>query len=337
MGIYIIAEAGVNHNGCLEKALELCRIAKDCGADAVKFQTWKTENIVTPDTGLAGYQADNLQDGNKSQYDMLKELELPYRDFIRIKEYCDAIRIQFLSTPDDEESLDFLMQLNLPVVKIGSGEITNIPYLRKIGNKKKPVILSTGMSDLGEVEKAYYTLKEAGALAVTLLHCTTNYPCPMNEVNLKAMLTLREAFQCEVGYSDHTAGIEVAVAAAALGACVIEKHFTSDKSQYGPDHKASLSPAELSNMIRAVRNIEKALGSGLKIPNTSERNIADAVQKRIITKVSIRQGEIFSENNLTVKRSNAGEKAGFWDYFIGRKALRDYQAQEPVSFQSQDI
>lgn len=330
MGVYIIAEAGVNHNGSLKLAKELCQMAKDCGVDAVKFQTWKTENIVTRSADLATYQEKNLDDSGESQYQMLKKLELKYEDFIQLKDYCDLIGIRFLSTPDDEESLDFLISLNLDFLKIGSGEVTNIPYLRKIGAKKLPIVLSTGMSTLGDVERAYLTLKDAGAGDITLLHCTTNYPCPMEEVNLNAMSTLHEAFKCEVGYSDHTLGIEVPIAAVALGATVIEKHFTLDRDMEGPDHKASLNPEELTLMVQSIRNIEKALGNGIKQPNKSECEISGVVLKRIVAKQIIYKGDILTEDNLTVKRSSLGLSACLWDLVIGCRAIKDYSMDDPI-------
>jgi len=284
MSVYIIAEAGVNHNGQFDLALKLCDEAKRAGVDAIKFQTWKTENIVTSSAALATYQEENISTKSDSQFEMLKKLELSYADFIRINTYCNQIGITFLSTPDDEESLDFLVGLDLDFIKVGSGEVTNIPYLRKIGLKKQRVVLSTGMSTLGDVERAYNTLLNAGATSVDLLHCTTNYPCPMNEVNLKAMLTLKEAFKCNVGYSDHTMGIEVPIAAVAMGATIIEKHFTLDKTMDGPDHKASLNPQELSKMVLSIRNIEEALGNGIKEPNHSEKEISTVVLKSIVAK-----------------------------------------------------
>lgn len=330
MGVYIIAEAGVNHNGSLELAKKLCQAAKDCGVDAVKFQTWKTENIVTHSTYLATYQEKNLGNSSESQFQMLKKLELKYDDFVELKDYCDLIGIQFLSTPDDEESLDFLVSLNLDFLKIGSGEVTNIPYLRKIGAKKLPIVLSTGMSTLGDVERAYLTLKDAGAGDITLLHCTTNYPCPMEEVNLNAMCTLHEAFKCDVGYSDHTLGIEVPIAAVTKGAKIIEKHFTLDKNMPGPDHKASLDPVELKTMVQSIRNIERALGLGVKMPNFSEQEIAPVVLKRIVAKSFIHKGDVFSENNLTVKRASTGFSAKNWDIVIGRIASHNFEPDESV-------
>lgn len=329
MSVYIIAEAGVNHNGKLDLALKLCDAAKDAGVDAVKFQTWKTENIVTAQARQAAYQTENTGK-EESQYDMLKNLELSYDHFRTIQNYCKKIGIDFLSTPDEEESLEFLVSLGLPFIKVGSGEVTNIPYLRKIGACKMPVILSTGMSNIGHVATAYDTLLQAGAKQVSLLHCTTNYPCPMDEVNLKAMLTLRDAFKCHIGYSDHTMGTEVPVAAVALGAEIIEKHFTLDRTMEGPDHKASLEPAELKLMVHQIRNIEAALGDGIKRPNKSEAENAKVVQKSILAKRPIKKGEVLSEENLVAKRAGAGISSVHWDVVVGTKALQDYDIDEPI-------
>lgn len=329
MSVYIIAEAGVNHNGKLDLALKLCGAAKDAGVDAVKFQTWKTENIVTAQARQAAYQTENTGK-EESQYDMLKNLELSYDHFRTIQNYCKKIGIDFLSTPDEEESLEFLVSLGLPFIKVGSGEVTNIPYLRKIGACKMPVILSTGMSNIGQVATAYDTLLQAGAKQVSLLHCTTNYPCPMDEVNLKAMLTLRDAFKCHIGYSDHTMGTEVPVAAVALGAEIIEKHFTLDRTMEGPDHKASLEPAELKLMVHQIRNIEAALGDGIKRPNKSEAENAKVVQKSILAKRPIKKGEVLSEENLVAKRAGAGISSVHWDVVVGTKALQDYDIDEPI-------
>lgn len=246
--VYIIAEAGVNHNGRLDLALKLCDAAKAAGVDAVKFQTWKTELIITKGTKKAEYQEKNLNNDD-DQFTMLKKLELSYDNFQLVKQYCDEIGIQFLSTADETESLDFLVNLGMPFIKLGSGDITNIPYLRSVAKYGIPVILSTGMANLAQVAIAYDTLQEAGVKDISILHCTTNYPCPMNEVNLRAMLTMKEAFKCRVGYSDHTMGIEVPIAAVAMGAEIIEKHFTLDKNMEGPDHKASLNPEELKDTI----------------------------------------------------------------------------------------
>lgn len=331
MHTYIIAEAGVNHNGQLDLALRLCDAAKDAGVDCVKFQTWKTENICTASAKMADYQKENVQSETESQFEMLKRLELSYEHFEYIKQYCEKIGIDFLSTPDEEESLDFLMGvLYLPTIKIGSGEVTNIPYLRKIASYNKPIILSTGMSTLAQVATAYDTLIEAGAPSVSLLHCTTNYPCPVDEVNLRAMLTLKDSFKCKVGYSDHTMGIEVPIAAVAIGAEIIEKHFTLDRNMDGPDHKASLEPNELRKMVESIRNIEMALGDGIKRPNKSEIECAKVVQKSILAKRPIKMGEVLTEENLTVKRAGSGISSKHWDLVLGCFAIKDYNIDEPI-------
>jgi len=327
--VFIIAEAGVNHNGNIELAFELCRQAKLAGVDAVKFQTWKTEKIITQNTPKADYQTVNTG-SQETQFEMLKKLELSYNQFIEIKKYCDSIDIQFLSTPDEEDSLEFLVSLGLDIIKVGSGEITNIPYLRKIGKTKKEIILSTGMSNLGEVERAYDTLVDAGAKKISLLHCTTNYPCPYNEVNLKAMQTLKSAFNTTVGYSDHTEGIEVSIAAVALGAEIIEKHFTLDKNMEGPDHKASLNPLELKLLVESIRNIELALGNGIKQANKSEIEIRKVVLKSIVASKPIKINEIFDETNLTVKRAESGVSPIYWDLFIGKKSNKNYEIDEII-------
>lgn len=325
----IIAEAGVNHNGRLDLALELCKTAKEVGADVVKFQTWKTEKIITRTVAQAEYQAENT--GKKeSQFDMLKKLELSYDDFTKIKEYCDKIGIQFASTADEEESFDFLVKLGIPFVKISSGEVTNIPFLRKMGVSKLPIIISSGMSNISDIDIALRTLKESGATDITLLHCTTNYPCPMEEVNLKAMLTLSNAFKIPIGYSDHTKGIEVPIAAVALGAKVIEKHFTLDKNMEGPDHLASTEPDEFKNMVEAIRNIEVALGTGEKTPQKSEIEISKVVTKRCIASKSINVGDVFSSDNVCVKRNDVGFPAKYWDLLIGKNAQKAYEINEAI-------
>lgn len=330
MSVYIIAEAGVNHNGRLDLALKLCDAAKEAGIDAVKFQTWKTDNIVTASARQAAYQTENTGI-EESQYNMLKKLELNYTQFEEIQQYCRNIGIDFLSTPDDEESLEFLMKtLFLPLVKIGSGEVTNIPYLRTIASYKKPIILSTGMSTLAQVAVAYDTLLNAGAPSVSLLHCTTNYPCPYDEVNLRAMQTLKDAFKCQVGYSDHTMGTEIPVAAVAMGAKIIEKHFTLDRNMEGPDHKASLEPQELKLMVQQIRHIEIALGDGIKRPNKSEAENAKVVQKSILAKKPIMKGEYLTEDKLTVKRTGEGISASLWDSVIGAPAVKDFSIDEPI-------
>lgn len=330
MSVYIIAEAGVNHNGRLDLALRLCDAAKEAGVDAVKFQTWKTEKIVTKTAAKAEYQEENTG-AEQSQYEMLKALELSYAEFDTINDYCKKIGIQFLSTPDEEESLAFLMnKLHLPLVKIGSGEVTNIPYLRTIASYQKPVILSTGMSTLSQVAIAYETLLKAGAPKVSLLHCTTNYPCPYDEVNLRAMQTLKDAFKCQVGYSDHTMGTEIPVAAVAMGAEIIEKHFTLDRNMEGPDHKASLEPQELKLMVQQIRHIEQSLGDGIKRPNKGEAENAKVVQKSILAKMPIKKGELLTSDNLVAKRAGTGISSVYWDIVVGTKALFDYDIDEPI-------
>ena len=327
--VLIIAEAGVNHNGKLDLAYKLCDAAKEAGVDIIKFQTWNTDLVITKNTRMAEYQAENLS-SSESQYEMLKKLELSYAHFRLVKEHCDNIGIRFLSTADERESLDFLIDLGIDLVKLGSGEITNIPYLRYVGGLGLPVILSTGMSNLAQVATAYDTLVNAGAKDISILHCTTNYPCPMDEVNLKAMCTLRDAFKCKVGYSDHTMGTEVPVAAVALGAEIIEKHFTLDRTMEGPDHKASLEPAELKLMVQQIRNIEAALGDGIKRPNKSEMETAKVVLKSILAKCPIMKGETLTEENLTVKRAGAGIPANLWDSVVGGIAIKDFEIDEPI-------
>lgn len=329
MSVYIIAEAGVNHNGDLELAKKLCLAAKKAGADAVKFQTWKTEKIITEDVSQAKYQKENTGK-NESQFEMLKRLELPYHAFAEIKRYCEEIEIDFCSTPDEEESLDFLVSLGIPFIKVGSGEIGNIPFLRRIGSKKLPVILSTGMSGLGDVELSIQALREGGAEDITLLHCTTSYPCPYSSVNLNAMKTLHQAFQLPVGYSDHTNGIEVAIAAVASGANIIEKHFTLDRTMEGPDHLASTEPSEFHKMVVAIRNTEVAMGSGLKARAEIEQEVSDLVLKRIVAARRIPKGKKIEQSDITTKRASRGWPAKYWDTMIGKEAKCEYQVDSPV-------
>ena len=326
---YIIAEAGVNHNGRLDLAFRLCDAAKAAGADAVKFQTWVTEKIVTAGTALAAYQAQNLG-AEGSQFEMLKRLELSYAQFADIQAYCTRIGIQFLSTGDNPEDIDFLLSLGMPLIKLGSGDVTNIPLLRHAGRCGVPVLLSTGMADLTQVRRAYAELQGAGAQDITVLHCTTNYPCPPEEVNLRAMQTLAGALGCPVGYSDHTVGTEVPVAAVALGACVIEKHLTLDRTMEGPDHAASTEPAAFAEMVRQIRAIEAALGDGIKRPNPSEQAIAGKVLKRILAACPVRRGDILTEDKLCVKRAPAGPGADRWDEICGTPATRDYRPDEAI-------
>jgi len=330
MSVFIIAEAGVNHNGELSLAKKLVDAAVNAGVDAVKFQTWKTELLVVKSAKQATYQTENTK-VEESQYDMLKKLELSYSDFIELKAYCDQQGIMFLSTPDETTSADFLDGLQ-NLFKIGSGELTNIPFLRHVGNLGKKVILSTGMGSLGEVEKALDALESAGLSKedVTLLHATTQYPTPMQDVNLTAMSTLKNAFKVKVGYSDHTMGIEVPIAAVALGACVIEKHFTLSRNMVGPDHQASLEPKELAEMVRSIRNIEKALGNGVKKSQKSEAANQAIVRKSIVALTTINLGEVFSEENLTSKRVGSGLSAGLWDEVIGLEAKHSFAAGDEI-------
>lgn len=327
--VYIIAEAGVNHNGSLQLAYELCDKAKDSGVDAVKFQTWVTERIICKDTKMADYQKENLG-VDDSQFDMLKKLELTYEDFALIKEYCDKIGIEFLSTGDTEDDINYLVNLGMGKIKLGSGDVTNIPFLRFIGGLKLPVIISTGMCNLSDVATAFDVLTEAGAKDITVLHCTTNYPCPMDEVNLRAMQTMKEAFKCKVGYSDHTMGTEIPIAAVAMGAEIIEKHFTLDRNMEGPDHKASLEPNELKDMVLKIRNVEMALGDGIKRPNASEKSISKVILKSIVAKRPISQGDVLTEDMLAVKRASYGIQAKYWDMVVGTTAVKNYIIDEPI-------
>lgn len=329
--IFIIAEAGVNHNGSLDLAKKLIDVAVDAGADAVKFQTFKADKLVSKSAQKADYQKQTTL-AEESQYEMIKKLELDenvHRELIR---HCIEKQIMFLSTPFDHDSIDMLNAFKMPIFKIPSGEITNLPYLRHIGRLGKEVILSTGMADLGEIEDALDVLIQAGTPKekITVLHATTEYPCPIDEVNLLAMQTINAAFDVKVGYSDHTQGIEVPIAAVALGACVIEKHFTLDRTMEGPDHKASLEPEELKAMVQAIRNAGQALGDGIKKPSKSEaKNIAIA-RKSIVAATQIKAGEIFSEDNLTIKRPGNGISPMRWEEMIGKKAERDYVGDDLI-------
>ena len=326
--ILIIAEAGVNHNGDIKTARELVLTAKKCGADIVKFQTFNPRKLASKQARMAEYQKENMGK-EESQEAMLRRLVLSNKEFRDLADYCREIGIRFLSTPFDMESIDFLNDLQ-DTWKIPSGEITNYPYLVKIAKTGKHVILSTGMSTLREVDDALEVLRSNGAGTIALLHCTTNYPAPVEEVTLNAMLTMKAHCGCAVGYSDHTKGIEVAVAAAAMGAEVIEKHFTLDRNMEGPDHKASLEPDELAEMVRAIRNTERAMGDGLKRPSESERMHIEIVRKSIMAAREIRKGEIFTEENLTTKRPGTGMSPMKWNEIIGTIAKRDFAADEPV-------
>lgn len=331
MSIFIIAEAGVNHNGSLELAKKLIDVAAKAGADAVKFQTFKADKLVSKTAKKAEYQQQTTN-ASESQYAMIKKLELDIAAHHELIAYCKTKNILFLSTPFDHESIELLNDLGMSIFKIPSGEITNLPYLRHIGSLGKKVIMSSGMADLGEIEDALDILAEAGTLKenISVLHATTEYPCPIDEVNLRAMQTIAAAFGIKAGYSDHTNGIEIPIAAAAMGATVIEKHFTLDREMEGPDHKASLEPEELIAMVKAIRNIEKALGNGIKKPSFSEaKNIAVA-RKSIVAACPIREGESFTAANIAIKRPGNGISPMRYDEIIGINAKKDYEADELI-------
>jgi len=329
--VFIIAEAGVNHNGDYNLAIKMIDEAKKAGANAVKFQTAVPELVMTKDATMAKYQVENT--GKlESQIDMAKKIHLPITAYKSLKEYCDKVGIIFLSTPFDHKSIDELAKLDLEYLKIPSGEITNLPYLREVGKKFKRAILSTGMADIGEIEDAIDILVENGIKKedITVLHANTMYPTPMEDVNLRAMVTIGNSFDVAYGYSDHTLGIEVPIAAVAMGAVMIEKHFTLDKNMQGPDHKASLEPDELKAMVKAIRNIEVALGSPIKKPSPSEKPNMVIARKSIVAKKDIKKGEIFSEDNLIVKRPGSGINPMRWDEIIGSRASRDYKEDELI-------
>jgi len=328
---FIIAEAGVNHNGSLEMAFQLIDVAVASGADAIKFQTFKAEKVIAVNAPKADYQQ-KTTGSDETQLEMVKKLELDESAHTRLYQYCQHTGIQFLSTPFDLESIDLLNRLGLEIFKIPSGEITNLPYLRKLGALKKRLILSTGMADLGEIEDALDVLTESGTPLdyITVLHCNTEYPTPFADVNLRAMLTIGRAFGVAVGYSDHTRGIEVAVAAVGLGAAVLEKHFTLDRNLPGPDHKASLEPDELKAMVQAIRNIEKALGDGIKRPSPSEVRNKPIARKSLVATQPIKIGELFSAGNITTKRPGTGISPMRWDEVLGRVSQKDYEKDELI-------
>lgn len=326
-----IAEAGVNHNGEIQKAIQLIDIAAKVGADYVKFQTFRSENLSSSIAKKADYQLQTT-DQKESQLAMLKKLELSKEDHFQLIDHCKKRKISFLSTAFDLESLAFLNSLNMDFFKIPSGEITNFPYLIQISSYKKPIILSTGMANLSEIEAALDVLlsNSLSRDLVTVLHCNTEYPTPFQDVNLKAMLSIRNTFGVKVGYSDHTQGIEVALAAVAMGACVIEKHFTIAKNLPGPDHKASLEPHELNALVSGIRNIELAMGDGIKRPSESEKKNRDIARKSIIAKRNISKGEDLSEENCTTKRPGSGISAMRWNEVMGKKAIRDFGQDELI-------
>jgi len=331
MSVFIIAEAGVNHNGSVYLAKKLIDVASISGADAVKFQTFKAENLVAKNTQKADYQKQTT-DASESQFDMIKKLELDVDTHKELIAYCQEKDIMFLSTPFDHESIDLLSDLGLKIFKIASGEITNLPYLRHIGSLDKQVVLSTGMSNLREVGDALNILINSGTSKdnVTVLHANTMYPTPMEDVNLNAMLTIHKEFDVGVGYSDHTLGVEVSIAAVTMGASCIEKHFTLDKTMDGPDHKASLEPKELGVMVSSIRNIEKALGSSEKKPSPSESSNIKVVRKSIIANQNIKKGDLLTDKNIAVKRPGGGISPMQWDEVIGTAASKDYNADELI-------
>ena len=327
---FIIAEAGVNHNGSVKMAKKLIDVAKDVGGDAVKFQTFKAENIVIKNAEKAEYQKETAGI-EESQYDMIKKLELTEYDFKELADYAKEKDILFLSSPFDKESVDLLYKLDVPVFKVGSGEITNFPLLKHIAKKEKPIILSTGMATLGEVEEALNVIRSEGAEDVVLLHCVSNYPARIEDVNLRAMETLKQEFKIPVGFSDHTLGITVPIAAVALDACVIEKHFTLDRNLPGPDHKASLELDELKEMVKAIRDVEKALGDGIKRPTKEEDEIKKIARRSIVAKIDIPKGTIIAEDMLDVKRPGTGIKPKYIDMIVGKKAKENIRKDELVT------
>ncbi|APA59234.1 N-acetylneuraminate synthase [Campylobacter coli] len=327
----VIAEAGVNHNGDLNLAKKLIDVASEAGADYVKFQTFKTELCISKNAQKAEYQ---LKTTSKieSQFEMVKKLELSKQAHEILMEYCKERNIKFLSTAFDLKSIDLLVELGIDIFKIPSGEITNLPYLRKIAQLNKKIILSTGMATLGEIEKALGVLVENGTERekIIILHCNTEYPTPFEDVNLKAMKTIKEAFKLPVGYSDHTLGITIPIAAVSMGACVIEKHFTLDKAMRGPDHLASLEPSELKAMIKAIRELEKAFGDGIKKPSKSESKNINIGRKSLVAIGPIKKGDLFTESNLGIKRPGNGISPMEWDNIIGKIATRDFDIDELI-------
>lgn len=331
MSVLVIAEAGVNHNGDMDLARALIETAAKAGADLVKFQTFDADRLVTPDAGQTPYQERNTGK-RESQRAMLRRLQLSWDDHVQLLDHCGRHGIGFFSTAFDEDSIDLLLELGIQRFKVPSGEITNLPYLRKIGASRKPVIVSTGMATLDEVRAAVEALEAAGTprARITVLQCTTDYPAPVAAANLRAMTAMGEALGVAVGYSDHTAGIETAIAATALGATVIEKHFTLDRALPGPDHRASLEPDELEAMVAAIRNVELALGDGIKRVTESEAVNKPIVRKSLVAACPIRAGEAFSEDNLVARRPGTGLSPMRWDEVIGRPAPRDFATNELI-------
>lgn len=330
MKTYIIAEAGVNHNGDIKLAKEMVFAAKKAGASCIKFETFVTEELVTPYAAKAQYQKENLKSIDETQFEMLKKYELNESDYYELKELCKKEKIDFLSTPFDLESIKILERVGMPVWKIPSGEITNFPYLKRLAETGKPIFLSTGMTDLSEISWAVNVLEQYGSGNITLLHCNSQYPTPFNDANLKAIQTLHERFKLPVGYSDHTLGIEAAVAAVALGAVIIEKHFTLDKYQSGPDHKMSIDEKELTQLVYMINNVEMALGTGEKKPSGSEQSTIVIARKSIVASRDISKGEIIKECDIKAKRPGYGISPIFWEDIIGQCAKRDFKENEMI-------
>lgn len=327
---FIIAEAGVNHNGNINLAKKLVDKACEAGVDAIKFQTFKAENLVTKEAPKAEYQKNTT--GNGSQFEMLKKLELSFEDHISLKNYCTEKGIIFISTPFDFESVDLLEKIDVPIYKVSSGDLTNLPLLKYIANKNKPIILSTGMANLGEVEEAVEAIYKIGNKNLILLHCTSNYPTAYEDVNLRAMVTMKEAFKLPIGYSDHTIGIEVPIAAVTLGAKVIEKHFTLDKTMDGPDHVASLEPDKLKMMVDGIRNIEKAMGDGIKRCRKNEEKSKFVSRKSIVAKLDIKKGQVITKELLDYKRPSNGLSPEFTDQILGKKAKVEIKRDCIINF-----
>lgn len=332
MGVYIIAEAGVNHNGDMELARKLVDMAKDCGADAVKFQTFKAEESTSAMAEKAEYQQKN--DATcESQIEMLRKLELPFENFLTLKRYCEEKEIDFISTPDGLESLKYLVDIDVPLIKIGSTEVTNLSFLKEIAKTGKPMILSTGMSTLGEVEKAVEVIESNGHSELTLMHCTTDYPTAVEEVNLKAMLTLQNAFGIPVGYSDHTEGFEAAIAATTMGAVCIEKHITLDRDLPGPDHKASMPPDEFRDFVQHIRNTEVLLGDGRKRATKHEKSIMTQVRRSILSADQLKKGTVLTKEMLCYKRPGDGIAPEYADILVGRELKRDLEKEEKIMWE----
>lgn len=329
MGVLVIAEAGVNHNGSMALAKKMVLEAKNAGADYVKFQTFVPDKLVSRNASKAEYQKETTGE-EESQLQMLQKLALTEQDFVELQKYCSEIGVGFISTPFDLDSLDFLETLNMDFWKVPSGEMTNLPYLEAIAHTGRKVIMSTGMCEMEEIKKAVSVLEENGTKEILLLHCNTQYPTPFKDVNLSAMKQIADEIGKEVGYSDHTIGIEVPIAAVALGATVIEKHFTLDKDMEGPDHRASLEPHELKAMIGAIRNIEESIGDGIKKRTESERKNCEVARKSIVAKTVIKKGDLLTVENLAVKRPGTGISPMEWYEIIGKKAIRDYDIDEII-------